>query len=81
MIFIYSKPACSQCLQASALLRAKSIPFMELKLGTDYELDYLQELCASFGKPVRTFPIIFRDETECIGDLQELKVKLSQGLV
>jgi glutaredoxin 3 len=55
MIFhVYSKPNCSWCVKAKALLKNKGLEFRELELGTDYTKDDL----LSWFPNVRTLPQI-----------------------
>lgn len=81
MLTIYSKDNCIQCMQVEALLRAKDIEFQVLKLDKEFTRGFLDEECARVGGPApRSFPVLIKGDTY-IGNLQDTKVKLSQGIL
>ena len=72
MLTIYSKDNCQQCLQAIMLCEMKGAEFNVLKLGVDYEKEYILKISPS----ARSFPLITKDG-EYIGTLQDLKQYLT----
>ena len=78
---IYSKPSCTFCDQAKALLQSKSILFEELILDVGQEKEPLKTYVpvASLKEKVptaRTVPQIFRGETY-VGGYTELRQLLN----
>ena len=78
---IYSKPSCTFCDQAKALLQSKSILFEELILDVGQEKDPSKTYVpvASLKEKVptaRTVPQIFRGETY-VGGYTELRQLLN----
>lgn len=85
MITIYSKPSCTFCDQAKALLESKGIEFSELILDVGQEQDPSKTYVpvASLKEKVptaRTVPQIFNDEYH-IGGYNELRVYLQSQLL
>jgi glutaredoxin len=68
---IYSKPGCSYCDKAKALLDMKKLPYIVLTLNVDYSIQDLQLLVPN----VRTVPQIFKDN-RLIGGFDDLKASL-----
>jgi glutaredoxin len=89
MFIVYSKPNCTYCNQAKALLTSKGLEYLELMLdlgqarqeGVNYvPMEQLEDLVPG----VRTVPQIFErlggaaPATKHIGGFQELKSYLSK---
>jgi len=66
MYTIYSKEKCTQSTQAKHFLDQNKKDYKVLMLDTDYKMEDLSKKIE--GKGLRTFPVIFNDET-LIGDL------------
>lgn len=80
MFIVYSKPACSQCDQAKALLKTKGIDFevVHLDVGQpkiDGEKYIARDELLLKVPGARTMPQIFKDEVP-IGGFSELKALL-----
>jgi glutaredoxin len=85
MFEIYSKPACTNCDQAKALLQSKGLDFVEHQLDVGqvkdasvkyFTVDQLQQLVPG----ARTVPQIFQktgDEAVLIGGWEALKRHLA----
>jgi glutaredoxin len=71
MYTIYTKPNCTFCDQAKALLSSKGLAFESIKLGEGISRD---ELLAKIPT-ARTMPQIMKDGT-LIGGFQELRKEL-----
>jgi glutaredoxin len=69
---LWSKYHCPYCDQAKALLKQKSIPFEERKIGDGYTKEELLEAVPT----ARTVPQIFIDD-KLIGGFTELKAHLN----
>jgi glutaredoxin len=69
---VWSKPQCSHCDQAKALLESKGIAFEERKIGSGYTREQLLEAVPA----ARSVPQIFLDD-ELIGGFAELKQHLA----
>lgn len=67
---IWSKDACTYCVQAKALLGQKGIDFEERKIGDGYTKEDLLEAVPN----ARTVPQIFLDG-ELVGGFTELRAK------
>jgi glutaredoxin 3 len=85
MITIYSKPSCTFCDQAKALLESKGIEFSELILDVGQEQDPAKTYVpvASLKERVptaRTVPQIFNDDAH-IGGYMELRTFLQTQLL
>ena len=85
MITIYSKPSCTFCDQAKALLVSKGIEFTELILDIGQEQDphktYVPVASLKERVPTaRTVPQIFNDEDH-IGGYMELRKFLQTQLL
>ena len=63
---IYSRDNCPFCVKIKQFMESKGIPFVEHKLGEDFEREWFVE---KFG-PKGTFPRIFL-EGELIGGMKE----------
>ena len=68
---VWTKDACSYCVQAKALLEQQGIEYEEKKIGVDYTREQLLEAVPT----ARTVPQIFLDG-ELVGGFTELKKKL-----
>ena len=76
MYIIYSKPQCSFCEQAKALLNSKKLPYIELVLGKGYTIDQLLAKVPN----AKTVPQIFLSESGAdfyIGGFAQLKDHLN----
>ena len=76
MYIIYSKPQCSFCEQAKALLKSKKLPYIELVLGKGYTIEQLLAKVPN----TKTVPQIFLDNGEGdmhIGGFAQLKDHLN----
>lgn len=71
-VVLYTKDACSYCINAKLLLNSKGISYSEYKLGEDYTRETLLEMFPE----ARTFPIIVVDGFN-IGGYVQLKEKLN----
>jgi len=71
MYKIYSKDGCVHCERAKELLEYIDIPYKEIKLGVDVDIDTFKEDNPS----VRSMPYILFDE-EVIGGYNELSKRL-----
>jgi glutaredoxin len=71
MYKIYSKDGCVHCERAKELLEYRDIPYKEIKLGVDVDIDTFKEDNPS----VRSMPYILFDE-EVIGGYNELSKRL-----
>ena len=80
MYTIYSKPNCTFCDQAKALMKTKELPYQEFIIDVGQPKDpnkfyvtatYLKELVPT----ARTVPQIFEGE-RLVGGFQELKAEL-----
>jgi len=85
MITIYSKPSCTFCDQAKALLNSKGIEFKELILDVGQEQDpsktYVSVASLKDRVPTaRTVPQIFNDDYH-IGGYTELRQFLETQLL
>ncbi len=69
---VWTKDACSYCVQAKALLEQQGIEYEEKRIGVDYTREQLLEAVPS----ARTVPQIFLDG-ELVGGFTELKKKLT----
>jgi glutaredoxin 3 len=70
---IWSKPQCSYCDHAIALLQQKGIEFEVKKIGDGYTKEDLLEAVPD----ARSVPVIFLDG-ELIGGFTDLKVRLNE---
>lgn len=68
-IQIYSKPNCSYCDKAKALIKGLDLPFEEKVYGVDFKTP--EELYEQVGKQVRTMPQI-KIDGELIGGYNQL---------
>jgi len=68
---VWSKDACSFCVQAKALLESKGIEYEERNINEGYTKEQLLESVPT----ARTLPQIFLDD-EYVGGFTELKKKL-----
>jgi glutaredoxin 3 len=73
-IDIYSKDACSFCIQAKSLVKQKCLDFNEFIIGKDIQIPELQTKVGS--TPVRTAPQIFVNDAY-VGGFIDLKTYLS----
>jgi len=76
MYIIYSKPQCSFCEQAKALLNSRNLPYIELVLGKGYTIDQLLAKVPN----AKTVPQIFISESDVdfyIGGFAQLKDHLN----
>ena len=85
MYTVYSKPACSFCDQAKALLKSKGLEFKEIIIDVgqpkDMSKTYVTATELKAKVPTaRTVPQIFVDDTH-LGGFQELKNYLQAELV
>lgn len=71
---VWSKYNCPYCDQAKALLKQKSIPFEEKKIGDGYTKEELLEAVPS----ARTVPQIFLGD-ELVGGFTELRARLTEA--
>ncbi len=73
-IVIYSKSACPQCDSAKMLLKARSMPFEEIKIDDEAErLAFFQKCAPS----VRQMPQVFINDQR-VGGLAGLQAALAQ---
>ena len=72
MYIIYSKPQCSFCEQAKALLNSRKLPYIELVLGKGYTIEQLLAKVPN----AKTVPQIFLDDMH-IGGFAQLKDHLN----
>ena len=85
MYTVYSKPACSFCDQAKALLKSKGLEFKEIIIDVGQPKDasktYVTAAELKAKVPTaRTVPQIFAGDTH-LGGFQELKSYLQAELV
>ena len=76
MFIIYSKPQCSFCDQAKALLTQNKLPYIELVLGKGYTLEQLLLKVPN----AKTVPQIFESKNNVethIGGFAQLKDHLN----
>ena len=71
---IWSKPACSYCDQAKALLKMKGVEFEERKLGPEWTKEQLLEAVPG----ARSVPQIFLDG-KLIGGFTELRTHFEKA--
>jgi glutaredoxin 3 len=69
---VWTKDACTFCVQAKQLLESKGIEFEERKIGKAWTKEQLLEAVPT----ARTVPQIFLDE-QYVGGYQELRQKLN----
>jgi len=68
-IQIFSKPNCTYCVKAKALVKGLGLPFEEKTFGVDFKTP--EELYEAVGKQVRTMPQI-KIDGELIGGYNQL---------
>lgn len=73
-VTIYTRPYCSYCVRAVALLEEKGVPFTEIEAG--FDPDKRSEMMRRSGRA--TFPQIFVGDTH-IGGCDELMALDSAG--
>ncbi len=73
-IVIYSKSACPQCDSAKMLLKARSMPFEEIKIDEEAERLAFFQKC---GPSVRQMPQVFINDQR-VGGLAGLQAALAQ---
>jgi len=73
-IVIYSKSACPQCDSAKMLLKARSMPFEEIKIDDEAERMAFFQKC---GPSVRQMPQVFINDQR-VGGLAGLQAALAQ---
>ncbi|SFE48071.1 glutaredoxin family protein [Paracidovorax wautersii] len=73
-IVIYSKSACPQCDSAKMLLKARSMPFEEIKIDDEAERLAFFQKC---GPSVRQMPQVFINDQR-VGGLAGLQAALAQ---
>lgn len=79
---VYSKPACVQCDQAKALIKAKGKTYIEKQIDVgqekkpDVEYVELQALKQQYSN-IRMAPVITLPNGEFVGSLPELRKVLS----
>ena len=78
-IQIYSKPNCTYCTKAKALVKGLGLPFEEKVYGTDFKTP--EELYEQVGKQVRTMPQIKIDGKLVGGYNQLVEYFADQGKV
>ncbi len=70
-VILYTKEACSYCVNAKLLLTSKGISFTEYKLGEDFTRETLLEMFPE----AKSFPVIVIDGFN-IGGYVQLKERL-----
>ena len=83
MFTVYSKPACTYCDQAKALLEAKGLQFRVINLDVGQpkipgEKYVAREAFIKAWPSQRTLPLIMRDE-QYVGGFIELKSSLTEA--
>ena len=78
-IQIYSKPNCTYCTKAKALVQGLGLPFEEKGYGLDFKTP--EELYEQVGKQVRTMPQIKIDGILIGGYNQLVEYFHDKGLV
>jgi glutaredoxin 3 len=73
-IVIYSKSACPQCDSAKVLLKARSMPFEEIRIDDEAERLAFFQKC---GLSVRQMPQVFINDQR-VGGLAGLQAALTQ---
>ncbi len=73
-IVIYSKSACPQCDSAKMLLKARSMPFEEIRIDDEAERLAFFQKC---GPSVRQMPQVFINDQR-VGGLAGLQAALAQ---
>ncbi len=73
-IVIYSKSACPQCDSAKMLLKARSMPFEEIRIDDEAERLAFFQKC---GPSVRQMPQVFINDQR-VGGLAGLQAALTQ---
>ena len=73
-ITVYSKSACPQCESAKSLLKARSLPYEEIKIDDEAERLAFYAKC---GPSVRQMPQIFINDQR-VGGLAGLQAALAQ---
>ena len=73
-IVVYSKSACPQCDSAKMLLKARSLPFEEVKIDDEAERLAFYERC---GPSVRQMPQVFINDQR-VGGVAGLQAALAQ---
>lgn len=73
-IVIYSKSACPQCDSAKMLLKARSMPYEEIKIDDEAERLAFFQKC---GPSVRQMPQVFINDQR-VGGLAGLQAALAQ---
>jgi glutaredoxin 3 len=73
-IVIYSKSACPQCDTAKSLLKARSLPFDEIKIDDEEQRMAFYEKC---GPAVRQMPQIFINDQR-VGGVDGLRAAFAQ---
>lgn len=73
-IVIYSKSACPQCDSAKVLLKARSMPFEEIRIDDEAERLAFFQKC---GPSVRQMPQVFINDQR-VGGLAGLQAALTQ---
>lgn len=73
-ITVYSKSACPQCESAKSLLKARSLPYEEIKIDDEAERLAFYAKC---GPAVRQMPQVFINDQR-VGGLTGLQAALKQ---
>ncbi|WP_233100064.1 glutaredoxin [Acidovorax sp. IB03] len=73
-ITVYSKSACPQCESAKSLLKARSLPYEEIKIDDEAERLAFYAKC---GPAVRQMPQVFINDQR-VGGLTGLQAALQQ---
>ena len=73
-IVVYSKSACPQCESAKSLLKARALPFEEIRIDDEAQRLAFYETC---GPAVRQMPQVFIDDQR-VGGLAGLQAALAQ---
>lgn len=74
MITIYTIEGCSGCVRSKNILKSRDIPFREMKLGHDFDMDTFELLYPG----VKTFPYIINGDV-IVGGYPDLVEKIAEN--
>ena len=69
---VYTKPSCSYCVQAKALLEKRGVPYNEIS-AVDQRETLIERVLAETGNTPKSVPQIFIDGV-CVGGYTDLVI-------
>jgi len=70
MIEVYGKENCPQCDQMKMYLENNDIEYKYFMVGKDISREDLIDKCET---PVRSVPVVFKDNVQLVGSLEQVK--------